>query len=1360
MPQRYNTGNSRPSNSMKDLNDNALAFDDFMNSESDTFIDRFGDPKDSLPGTTKKIMLAADDVIEATRQNLIPLSRQYMTLSEAQADIANIPVGSTTYYRSPDDGALAIEIINNAGALVATGRAMPSRKSVELASVPAVRATGQTALRALTTNLKNTAPEMQSRLRTAEQFSQRLAGQAFNGSVNVAFSATYADPVMLQLNHAIWSSTFNNCTLTVTGNGRKLWERVFFGGESLENGVLTTPYQEFALSAFTVDSATKQANGWTLYLTGTLPGALPADTARMIRDRSLTVASLLPGGGNTATTDGVSYNATTSRLEFTVMSARVTAAGFDDTAAGAQAYMWSLYAGLILSQQTSVTQTRPEYFVFFSDAGTVTVTATDKISTSFTVWKKPVTAPSESRTYKNAADISATRDDVIKTRIRENKEKMNIFSAHHGAYRITGAVAAYAETIPYNSVLSLSGISMAANFYRSKLTIADGTGTIKELVILDDEVVTDGAISTPYQDFTITPTVASSLTTIGNGVAVGFKVALPGALPEDTKRIIRTRDGSLSGAYIDFINSATTDSVTYKASTGELLILAMSANIEAAGMSVTLENALAYVLDKYRNTVFSQKTATTVTKPMVTQFPVNPGTLTVTSTDGVNIYLSFDLFAKPGESGASSAYKRFSTVVKNNLTVALTNVPIELKCSFDPGEAVSDQYIVVEDEQGNVFLPQWSDAPDFNRRRNGSLGYWGDGSLRAGSLIIMDSLAAGVSKKYSIRVYTVRQRYSTYNRAVRESSTSLRVSADDGTTLTFDSYRNWLPYKLGSGGKDYTSIAEFVLTRRAGAGGAATDFSAMATNDPTASYRIVSDGPVFTEVETVSYSQISATYPEFSSQFLKFTTRTKVFQNGMIKTENVMAVDKAIPADVLFGVRMRMNLLSAAAKTTKQNHNVLWSDNSAKQSLSLIYANGNARRDTTETMPVYNVSSATTGNTSYARQDGGAVSPFTTTGAVPQGWAWSNGFMINVKEQAANNDDLANRVQNPPVGFVARNTTTQYARTRALMSHIGDIVEGYTDWWDNEATPADTGNGVINTLGGKIVAMVRSGKGDLDSVYALFEAHADAHYGGVANINIGEAVDLKGLQFISRTITPVVWWLYKLAVKNGDMAKQAALKSVIGRLANTAKIQYGGTQNGNSNFYAAAFRLWAMAFAIGLDADGSYKTNMDRIDTLYTDATATGFANVKNIITDNKNESVSAARYLAYQSYAMNNYVLGCRAAGRTPVVDMTTTWLNAISAAGGLSEFDYCIAESRRGTPTTVAFFPSLLAFNGDLSTVEACHRLLDGFDEYASGWNGLEYRLWDLEYQVVRQTSFAEFGFMVNVFTDAYMEWWFLNN
>ncbi|EPX9548687.1 hypothetical protein ACW6GR_000001, partial [Klebsiella michiganensis] len=788
------TDNDVPSTDIRDAVYGGAMLDKVVTSTELTYTDRLGGEHYTVDG----IKAEGDKVVEETRQNLIPLSRQYMTLSAAQADIANIPEGSTTYVRSPDGGTLADEYINNGGTLQPTGRKMPSQESIELASVPAIRGVGQAELRDSIATLKNTAPEMQTRLRVSSDFTQILGTKNFDGTVDVAFSADYSDPVMLKLEHAAWPSTFSNCTLTVTGNGRKLFERVFFGGESLENGVLTTPYREFALSAFTVASSAKQTNGWTLYMTGTLPGALPADTSRIIRDRSLTVASLLPGGGNTATTDGVSYNATTSQLEFTVMSSGITAAGFDDTAAGAEAYMWSLYAGMILSQQTSATQTRPEYFVFFSDAGTVTVSATDKISTSFTVWKKPVTAPSESRSVKNAADISATRDDLIKTLIRENNEKMNTFSAHQGAYRITGAVATYSASIPFNSALNLSGLFLATNFYRSVISISDSTGTVKEITILDGEEITAGAISTPYQDFTIAPTVASSLTTIGNGVAVGFKVSLPGALPTDTTRIIRTRDGSLGAAHVDLINSATTDSVTYKASTGELLILAMGANITAAGMTVTLENALAYVLDKYRNTVFSQKTATAVSKPMVTQFAVNPGTLTVTSTDSVNIYLSFDLFAKPGESAASSAYKRFSTVVKNNLPVALTNTPIELKCSFDPGEAISDQYIVVEDESGNTFLPQWSDAPDFNRRRNGSLGYWGDGSLRSGSLVIMDTLAAGVSKKYNIRVYTVRQRYSIYSRAVRESSTSLRVSADDGTTLTFDSYRNWLPYKLGS----------------------------------------------------------------------------------------------------------------------------------------------------------------------------------------------------------------------------------------------------------------------------------------------------------------------------------------------------------------------------------------------------------------------------------------------------------------------------------------------------------------------------------------------------------------------------------
>ncbi len=102
--------------------DNVKRADELVNGPAGTVNDRGGEPLD-----TWRQMMAKNDEI---RQNLIPLSKQYMTLAAAQADIANIPVGSTTYYRSPDDSALAIEVMNVGGTLTATGREMPALASV------------------------------------------------------------------------------------------------------------------------------------------------------------------------------------------------------------------------------------------------------------------------------------------------------------------------------------------------------------------------------------------------------------------------------------------------------------------------------------------------------------------------------------------------------------------------------------------------------------------------------------------------------------------------------------------------------------------------------------------------------------------------------------------------------------------------------------------------------------------------------------------------------------------------------------------------------------------------------------------------------------------------------------------------------------------------------------------------------------------------------------------------------------------------------------------------------------------------------------------------------------------------------
>lgn len=141
----YDTGNPVPSASMPDAWDNMQSIDKFVNSSDETITTRTGEQLDTLHGVNVKAdnqltqqqadfetsQEERDAVVEETRQNLIPLSRQYATLAAAQADIANIPEGSTTYYRSPDDNALAVEVINNAGTLQPTGRKMPSQEAVD-----------------------------------------------------------------------------------------------------------------------------------------------------------------------------------------------------------------------------------------------------------------------------------------------------------------------------------------------------------------------------------------------------------------------------------------------------------------------------------------------------------------------------------------------------------------------------------------------------------------------------------------------------------------------------------------------------------------------------------------------------------------------------------------------------------------------------------------------------------------------------------------------------------------------------------------------------------------------------------------------------------------------------------------------------------------------------------------------------------------------------------------------------------------------------------------------------------------------------------------------------------------------------
>ncbi|HDU5778283.1 TPA: hypothetical protein RFW04_004133, partial [Klebsiella variicola] len=131
LPLPTPTDNPVPSTDIRDAVYAGAMLDKVVTSTELTYTDRLGGEHYTVDG----IKAEGDKVVEETRQNLIPLSRQYTTLADAQADIANIPVNSFTYVRDPSGNALALEYQNVAGVLTATGRKMPSRSSMVIGIV-------------------------------------------------------------------------------------------------------------------------------------------------------------------------------------------------------------------------------------------------------------------------------------------------------------------------------------------------------------------------------------------------------------------------------------------------------------------------------------------------------------------------------------------------------------------------------------------------------------------------------------------------------------------------------------------------------------------------------------------------------------------------------------------------------------------------------------------------------------------------------------------------------------------------------------------------------------------------------------------------------------------------------------------------------------------------------------------------------------------------------------------------------------------------------------------------------------------------------------------------------------------------
>ncbi|MCE9941347.1 SGNH/GDSL hydrolase family protein [Serratia liquefaciens] len=95
MAQRYNTGNPRSSNSMKDVNDNAIAYDEYINGEGDEAYDRFGKP---FPTVRRAVADRINEITGASRD-----AEEYAKDAKVSADNAQNIADANTYYTMPED---------------------------------------------------------------------------------------------------------------------------------------------------------------------------------------------------------------------------------------------------------------------------------------------------------------------------------------------------------------------------------------------------------------------------------------------------------------------------------------------------------------------------------------------------------------------------------------------------------------------------------------------------------------------------------------------------------------------------------------------------------------------------------------------------------------------------------------------------------------------------------------------------------------------------------------------------------------------------------------------------------------------------------------------------------------------------------------------------------------------------------------------------------------------------------------------------------------------------------------------------------------------------------------------------------
>lgn len=605
------------------------------------------------------------------------------------------------------------------------------------------------------------------------------------------------------------------------------------------------------------------------------------------------------------------------------------------------------------------------------------------------------------------------------------------------------------------------------------------------------------------------------------------------------------------------------------------------------------------------------------------------------------------------ETQKNSTYDDFTVFVKNTQNIPLTNFPIQIKAKFDKGEVFDEKQLSVLNENKEEIPYQLELCDDANSLRNSPKKYYPDGSVKAATIWIIDTISENETAKYILRQYPLR------------STPSTRVFAPKVTISGSE-----FPFKV------YTNLGnQYNFEKRGLRGGIDLEYSNcnnyIKYNDNIIQMDSLTNVSVDVQGNGVIFYDIiyNAIYNE-----IKFKVKYRVFGCGIVCCTTSVYPTSSINGDVVTEYKsgISINAKNVEVKDGSYCYSVTGQTTSNKFDVVPIVASGNVNRGGGK-IPTYSPLFEHIFKDNNFHLNLGWNNPDTS-------YPMPKGIIFDTKYYIISNGDGKSdvRIYNPPIGIPVKYSFSEYnAKIFNLAEHhLSHIVNRYSkDYFEVNDTRK------IQIL----YALLINNSIDEQSVTEYFkEVYSTATSGEAIYQNFKDGNSIYSAQILGKD-APVALYMYEYCTKRGLSESAEYYKDLCIYFGKFYSIQY----KNNGDFFLNSLS-WANNNS---RAAGLYCISQALIFA-HDDDMLTAYHAVRDILIKNNSlynsilpdGNMVKERYIHYEAYAVAK-IIAASILMNEKIPDFSTRFLDYVTPCGQVKDEMYEMSTERKGQGLTYAY-------------------------------------------------------------------------